>query len=84
MHFTSSVHNTAFVKVLGYVELCSASGDTNFQKRSYADLCKVAINSQTCYFSCASFLCHVWENCLVWTINVLWFYCIFKNWFNMF
>jgi len=44
MHFTSSVHNTAFVKVLGYVELCSGSGDTSFQKRSYADLCKVFIH----------------------------------------
>jgi len=48
MHYTSSVHNTAFVKVLGYVQLCSSSTDTSYQKRSYADLCKVFIHSETC------------------------------------
>lgn len=40
MHFISSVQNTSFTKVLGYVELCSGVGDGSFQKRPYADLCK--------------------------------------------
>ncbi|XP_067655152.1 syndetin-like [Haliotis asinina] len=40
MHFASAIHNTAFTMVLGYVELCSGTGTTNFQKRQYSDLCK--------------------------------------------
>ena len=43
MHFTSAIHNTAFTKVLGYVELCSGTVDSNFQKRQYIDLCKVCL-----------------------------------------
>ena len=42
MHFTSAIHNTAFTIVLGYVELASGTGSSNFQKRQYADLCKVS------------------------------------------
>ena len=41
MHFTSAIHNTAFTIVLGYVELCAGTGDSNFQKKQYIDLCKV-------------------------------------------
>ncbi|KAK6190358.1 hypothetical protein SNE40_002246 [Patella caerulea] len=40
MHFASAIHNTAFIIVLGYVELCSGDTQTNFQKRQYLDLCK--------------------------------------------
>lgn len=43
MHFASAIHNTAFTVVLGYVELCSGTGTTNFQKRQYSDLCKVRL-----------------------------------------
>ena len=42
MHFTSAIHNTAFTIVLGFVELVSGTGDTNFQKRQYTELCKVS------------------------------------------
>ena len=41
MHFTSAIHNTAFTIVLGYVELCSGTTNSNFHKRQYTDLCKV-------------------------------------------
>ena len=41
MHFTSAIHNTTFTIVLGYVELCAGTGDSNFQKKQYIDLCKV-------------------------------------------
>ncbi|KAL5006892.1 hypothetical protein ScPMuIL_015698 [Solemya velum] len=48
MHFTSAIHNTAFQIVLGYVELCSGTGSTNFQKRQYSDLCMhISIESFT-------------------------------------
>ncbi|KAL3842010.1 hypothetical protein ACJMK2_020083 [Sinanodonta woodiana] len=48
MHFASAIHNTAFQIVLGYVELCSGTKETNFQKKQYADLCKyVTIESFT-------------------------------------
>ena len=43
MHFTSAIHNTAFTIVLGYVELCAGTGDSNFQKKQYIDLCKVSV-----------------------------------------
>jgi hypothetical protein len=60
MHFTSSVHNTAFVKVLGYVELCSGTGDGIFQKRPYADLCKCI--SAEVFLPCLIDLCKaLWE-----------------------
>ena len=42
MHFTSAIHNTAFTIVLGYVELCSTTGDSNFQRRQYKELCEVS------------------------------------------
>ena len=41
MHYASTIHNVAFTVVLGYVELCSGSGDGSFQKKQYAELCKV-------------------------------------------
>lgn len=34
MHYTSAIHNTAFTIVLGYVELYSGTGSTNFQKKT--------------------------------------------------
>lgn len=40
MHYTSAIHNTAFTIVLGYVELYSGTGSTNFQKKQYSDLCE--------------------------------------------
>ncbi len=48
MHFTSAIHNTAFKKVLGFVELHAGTGDSNFQKRQYNDLCKVSPLLSTC------------------------------------
>ncbi len=42
MHFTSAIHNTAFTIVLGCVELCAATADTNLQKKQYSELCKVS------------------------------------------
>ena len=41
MHFTTAIHTKAFHIVLGYVQLVRGDGGTSFQKRSYADLCKV-------------------------------------------
>lgn len=41
LHFASTIHNIAFTKVLGYVELCSGTGDNTFQKKQYPELCKV-------------------------------------------
>ncbi|XP_067934677.1 syndetin-like [Watersipora subatra] len=40
MHYASTIHNVAFTVVLGYVELCSGTGDSTFQKKQYAELCK--------------------------------------------
>ncbi len=51
MHFTSAIHNTAFKKVLGFVELYAGTGDSNFQKRQYNDLCKVSTFIFTHFFS---------------------------------
>lgn len=41
MHYASTIHNVAFTVVLGYAELCSGTGDGSFQKKQYAELCKV-------------------------------------------
>lgn len=60
MHFTSAIHNTAFTIVLGYVELCSGSSDSNFQKRQYTDLCKNV--TQDSFTPCLIDLCKaLWE-----------------------
>ncbi|KAJ8298925.1 hypothetical protein KUTeg_022985 [Tegillarca granosa] len=40
MHFASAIHNTAFQIVLGYVELYSGTGNSNFHKLQYSDLCR--------------------------------------------
>lgn len=45
MHYASTIHNAAFTVVLGYVELCSGTGDSTFQKKQYAELCKVGIHT---------------------------------------
>ncbi|XP_060086337.1 syndetin-like [Ylistrum balloti] len=60
MHFTSAIHSTAFQIVLGYVELCSGTGNSNFQKRSYVDLCKNI--TQESFKPCLVDLCKaLWE-----------------------
>lgn len=59
MHFTSAIHNTAFVIVLGYVELCS-DGSSNFQKRQYPELCKYITSDN--FTPCLVNLCKaLWE-----------------------
>ncbi|CAH1237851.1 VPS50 [Branchiostoma lanceolatum] len=55
MHYASAIHNTAFQIVLGYVELCSGTGDTNFQKMQYKDLCTHIITES--YIPCLMDLC---------------------------
>jgi len=45
MHYTSSIHNTAFQVVLGFAEL-SSSGN-NLQKKQYKDLCQVGCDVNT-------------------------------------
>ena len=42
LHYTSAIHNAAFQIVLGYVELCSGSQQTKYNRLQYADLCKVS------------------------------------------
>ncbi|XP_077862394.1 syndetin-like [Saccoglossus kowalevskii] len=60
MHFTSAIHNTAFTIVLGYVELCAGSDNTNFQKMPYRDLCgHITVDT---YIPCLVNLCKaLWE-----------------------
>lgn len=60
LHYTSAIHNAAFQIVLGYVELCSGSQDTKYNRMQYADLCKhVTIESFT---PCLVDLCKaLWE-----------------------
>lgn len=62
MHYTSIVHNTSFTKVLGYVELCSGSGDGSFQKKQFPDLCKVNLSG------ISLFLYRFWE--LIYSLNL--------------
>lgn len=60
MHFTSAIHNTAFTIVLGYVELCSGTTNSNFHKRQYTDLCKNL--TQESFTPCLIDLCKaLWE-----------------------
>ncbi|CAG2196868.1 VPS50 [Mytilus edulis] len=60
MHFTSAIHNTAFTIVLGYVELCSGTTNSNFHKRQYTDLCKNV--TQDSFTPCLIDLCKaLWE-----------------------
>ncbi|XP_074658828.1 syndetin-like isoform X2 [Tubulanus polymorphus] len=60
MHFTSAIHNTAFNIVLGYVELCSGTGDSSFQKRHYSDLCTHIVPEV--FAPCLTDLCKaLWE-----------------------
>ncbi|XP_023223864.1 syndetin-like [Centruroides sculpturatus] len=68
MHFTSAIHNKAFVIVLGYVELCAGQSETNFQKRQYTDLCK-HITAES-FTPCLINLCKaLWEiMCSYWCI----------------
>lgn len=68
MHFTSAIHNKAFVVVLGYVELCAGQTETNFQKRQYTDLCK-HITAES-FTPCLINLCKaLWEiMCSYWCI----------------
>lgn len=47
MHYSTAILNTAFTKVLGYVELCAGSGTGNFQKRQYQELCQVSKSKET-------------------------------------
>ena len=68
MHFTSAIHNTAFQIVLGFVELCSGGTETNFQKRSYADLCTVSFEFGTLLWSYASG--SVFTNILILTVRI--------------
>ena len=42
LHYTSAIHNAAFQFVLRYVELCSGSQQTKYNRLQYADLCKVS------------------------------------------
>ncbi|XP_035688646.1 syndetin-like isoform X2 [Branchiostoma floridae] len=57
MHYASAIHNTAFQIVLGYVELCSGTGDTNFQKMQYKDLCTDKHIITESYIPCLMDLC---------------------------
>lgn len=57
MHYTSAIHNTAFTIVLGYVELYSGTGSTNFQKKQYSDLCEVSKYIQYTHERKTMFLC---------------------------
>uniref|UniRef100_T1J3I3 Vacuolar protein sorting-associated protein 54 n=1 Tax=Strigamia maritima TaxID=126957 RepID=T1J3I3_STRMM len=60
MHFTSAVHNTAFNKVLDFVELRASGSDASLQKRQYPDLCKHIISE--CFTKCLIDLCKaLWE-----------------------
>ncbi|XP_033752043.1 syndetin-like isoform X2 [Pecten maximus] len=71
MHFTSAIHSTAFQIVLGYVELCSGTGDSNFQKRSYVDLCKNI--TQESFKPCLVDLCKaLWEVMKSYHKTILW------------
>lgn len=71
MHFTSAIHSTAFQIVLGYVELYSGTGDSNFQKRSYVELCKNI--TQESFKPCLVDLCKaLWEVMKSYHKTILW------------
>ncbi|XP_064648148.1 syndetin-like [Lineus longissimus] len=71
MHFASAIHNTAFTIVIGYVELCSGTEDSNFQKRQYLDLCEHI--SPDLFTPCLIDLCKaLWEVMKSYYQTMLW------------
>ena len=53
LHYTSAIHNAAFQIVLGYVELCSRSQQTKYNRLQYADLCKVSYGQLHLHYTSA-------------------------------
>lgn len=59
MHFTSVIHNTAFVKVLGYAQLSCESDDT-LRRKQYHELCSQV--SSDLFTSCLIDICKaLWQ-----------------------
>ncbi|ESO01150.1 hypothetical protein HELRODRAFT_82402, partial [Helobdella robusta] len=71
MHYMSCIHNIAFNKVLGYVELCSGKGDGSFQKKQFTDLCQF-IKSEV-FMPCLIDLCKaLWQVALCYKKTLDW------------